>query len=529
MSEDGRQGSAVAQRRRAALEWIISNLRPPVDNPYSEDHWALNHARLSRDRDVQGASRYFETVVLDPRPKVWPDGSVEGADWDFMGINLLRTLLDFANSDRLSAGAKAHLRPIFMDWVVNARRNPRQKHFKDNDRAARYPVIFTENHDINCLTIGYFGELLAGRDASGHEAQLAQSLSWRFRRGWSEWHSPCYQKIYLDALLILADHAPNTVIRQGASNLINVQMAERATLSVRGYLGGPYCRGYDAHIANDRNDSYLPVMWMAFGLPDERDCLPQADAHFASSRFVPHPAVMELAAMPARTPEAYHRGTRDCSTQKELPPRTICYYNTPNISMGSMLVSGRAHQPRFFNVMFASDPSKSLRTYLRDSGKPNPWYPRHERGEVVQHMNWLVARGNLVEEGGLKAERTGAFNLYREGKGLCAHFALAPDLHVFQVGDLDQYLDPAAFVAALSTPIVDGGAVRGRTSGGDDLVVTLSDMSIEVNGRPGHDWSDKLHAGPWLFADWDGGRVTVRIGSPETSFLDEPLRRLCLA
>jgi hypothetical protein len=496
------------------------------NDPYAEQHWYVNHARLVLGRDLERANRYFETVELDPRPRVWPDGSVEGADWDFMGTNLLRTLLDFSASDRLSEKAKVHLTAIFTGWVQHAHSNPRQKHFKDNDHAARYPVIFTENHDLMCLTIGYFGEFLAGRDVRGHEAHLARSFSWRFRRGWTEWHSPCYQNVYLNPLLILADHAPNAVIRQGARNLINVQLAERAALSVRGYLGGAYCRGYDAHIANDRNDSYLPVMWMAFGLPDKRDGLSEAGTHFASSGFEPHPAVRELAELPARTPEAYHRGTRDCSTRTELSRHTICYYNTPHVSMGSMRVFGRAHQPRFFNVMFAADPSKSLRTYLRDSGKPNPWYPRHERGEAVQHQNWLIARGVLVEEGGLTAEPAGVFHIYRVEKGLCAHLALCPDLHVFQVGDLDMYPDPAAFVASLSAPTREGSVVRARTSGGDNLVVDLSDMSIEVNGRPGHDWSDQLHAGPWLFAEWDSGRIDLRAGSAGVSFSDEILRKL---
>jgi hypothetical protein len=457
---------------------------------------------------------------------VWPDGSVEGADWDFPGVNLLRTLLDFGSSGRLGAAARANLTAIIIDWVRNAQRNPRQKHFKDSDHAVRYPVIFTENHDILSLILGYFSEVLAGHPAGLHEEQLAKSLSWRFRRGWSEWHSPCYQSVYLRGLLLLADHAPNAAIRQGARDLVSVQLAERAALSVRGYLGGPYCRGYDQHIADDRVDSYLPVMWMAFGLPDEADGLSASGAHFASSAFEPHPAVMELATLPARTPEAWHRGTRDCSTRTEVSRRTIGYYNTPHVSMGSMRIAGQAHQPRFFNVMFAAGPSRSLRTYLRDSGEPNPWFPRHERGEVVQHRNWLVARGALVEEGGLSAEPAGAFRLYRVDKGLCAHSALAPDLHVFQVGDLDLFRDPGAFVASLSVPVLDGNLVRARTSGGEDLAVNLADMSIQVNGRPGHDWADRLHDGQWLFADWDGGCVTVRTGSAETAFSDQALHGL---
>jgi hypothetical protein len=56
--------------------------------------------------------------------------------------------------------------------------------------------------------------------------------------------------------------------------------------------------------------------------------------------------------------------------------------------------------------------------------------------------------------------------------------------------------------------------------------VDLADMSLEVNGRPGHDWADRLHAGPWLFADWDGGGVDLRLPSGTATFSDRELQDL---
>ena len=265
---------------------------------------------------------------------------------------------------------------------------------------------------------------------------------------------------------------------------------------------------------------------MAFGLPDRADGLSAAGLHFASSRFEPHPAVLELAGLPARTPSALHRGTRDCSRRRERPRRTICYYNTPHVSMGSMRAFDTGHQPRFFNVMFAADPSCSLRTYLRDSSEPSPWDPRHERGELVQHGNWLVSRGELVAEGGLRSERAGGFDLYRLDRGLAAHCRAGDDLHVFQVGDLDLFADEREFLASLSVPELTDGMLRARTSGGEELRVKLADMSLEVDGRPGHDWAGCLHAGTWLFANWDGGGVELRLPSGTTTFSDRALQDL---
>ncbi len=518
-----RMPDSIPARRRALLEWVIDSVRPPADDAYAGAHWQLNHARLALGRDLEAANRYFEAVELDPRPRVWKDGTSDTVDWDFPGTNLLRTLLDFQGSDRLGAAARSRLAAIFTGWE-----QPRKGENRDNNRVHRYAAIHTENHDIMCLTIGLFGEVLAGRDGRGHVGELARSLSWRFRRGWTEWHSPCYQVHYLNPLLILADHAPDEALRSAARELVNVQLAERAALSVRGYLGGPFYRGYDQHIANDRRDGYLPVIWQAFGLPDSTDGLAAEGLHFASSRFEPHPAVLELAAMPAATPVAFHRGTRDCSRRREHPPRTVCYWNSRHVSMGSMRAFDQGHQPRFFNVMFADEPSRSLRTYLRDASEPSPWDPRHERGELVQHGNWLVSRGELVAEGGLAPEPAGPFSLYRSGRGLCAHCRVGADLHVFQTGDLELYTDERDFLSRLSVPELRDGRLRARTAAGEELAVDPADMSIEVDGRPGHDWSDRLHAGPWLHADWDSGSIEVRTGaeSGRAVFSDRAIRRL---
>jgi len=323
---------------------------------------------------------------------------------------------------------------------------------------------------------------------------------------------------YLNPLLILADHAPDERLRKSAANLVNVQLAERAALSLRGYLGGPFYRGYDKHITNDRTDSYLPVMWMAFGLPDAVDGLAWEGLHFASSTFQPHPAVSELAGLPAKTSVAVHHGIADCSRRNEHPPRSTCYYNTPHISTGSMRAFDSGHQPRFFNVMFADDPCCSLRTYLRDSSEPSPWDLRHERGELVQHDNWLISRGELVQEGGLTPESAGDFNLYKHGRGLCAHCQLGSDLHVFQVSDLDIHSTEREFLASLSLPELQDDQVSGRSSGGSELTVNLADMSLTVDGCPGHDWTDKLYAGPWLFSDWDRPEVELRLESGSTVF-----------
>ena len=492
----------IAIRRRQYLERVLEEFNESSMSEYDSRLWAINHSRLILGQDVDRANRYFETVALDPRPVEWKDGKIDTADWDFMGVKLLKTLLDFDHSSLLSKQAKNHLKSIFTKW-----KQPRHTANKDNYLVSRWPFIHTENHDIMCLTIGLFGELFAGRDVSEHIKQLSQSLAWRFERGWVEWNSPCYQIHYLNPLLILSRHAPSSSLRKGASDLINLQMAERALLSVNGFLGGPFSRGYDRHIEDDRYDSYLPVMWIAFGLGDSRLTLEEG-VQFAADSFEPDPIIYTLSAEAATRPVLHYKGSRPTVDQDSRG--LIYYHNTPHVSMGSWKAFGYDRQARFFNVMFAADPSKSLRTYMRDLEFHSVWDQRNERGELVQHKNWLISRGTLVEEGGIRAKKVNKCDLYRIGKGLCAHFELADNLHVFQVSDLATYSNERTFLAALSMPKKVGDRVRGKTTEGKQISVELADMSLSVNGNSSEDWGDMLHDCLPMYSRYGSGQIEIR-------------------
>jgi hypothetical protein len=491
--------SDVADRRLACLERLLAEADEEKLARRATGLWPVNHARLVLGRDLDAANRYFETVEYDTTPRLWKDGKRDTRDWDFLGIAVLRTLLDFRTSDRLTDAAKENLTGMIVNW-----QQPRVKSNRNNDRVAVWPEVHTENHDLMCLTIGCFRELLAGRDAAGHVGHLCRSLAWRFERGWWEWHSPVYQVHYLNPLLVLARHAPSPVLRQGAADLIQLQLAERALLSVGGYLGGPFRRGYAKQIADDRNDFYLPVMWMAFGLGDGGSGT--EGAAFASHDVEPHPVVAALAEEAARRPALHYRGTRHHGVQ--CLRRMICYYNTPHVSMGSIRASAYGFQSRFCNVLFPAEPGKSLRTYLRDPEHWSPWDEFNSRGELAQHAGWMVSRGELIAEGGLTAERVGHWDLYAAGRGLCAHAELSGGWHVFQVGDLDRWGDAASFAGALHMPRHTGSHITGRTADGDEAAVSLADMALHVNGRAS-DWLDMLHDSPELRSAYGRGRVTV--------------------
>ena len=520
----------LAARRAAYVAWIADTFGALEPSMHAKDgrRWGLNHARLLLNRELDEANRYFASFVLT-------------RDSDICFIRALRTLLDFRDSSRLEDGARDHLIKLLTSWPVNAL-----------STVACWPPNHTENHDLMHLTIGMFAEQTRGRDVSAHVREIGKSLAWRLERGWVEWNSPCYQFHYSNPLIVLADHAPSERLRGGATDVLNLMLAERIVLGVRGYLGGPAfrCRTADAnhsptarkvaYLEDNRYDGFTPTVWLALGLGEPRfdfanarvEGLEPATVEYASaneprlkqdegmffacSSVRPHPVIVALAEESATWEPIVYSGRRYIgwppeslwATQRWMPG-AVTYYNTPHVSMGSLHSSGYCCQSRYSNVMFAADPSQNLRVEVVLPGV-SPHKRRHEaRGRLVQHGNWLLGQGTLFEDGGVTARPVGSWNVYRVGRGLCAHVELPESYHVLQVSDLDIYPGEAAFVEALPMPKMEGDIVSALTTDGDRIEVDVSDMSIVVNGTPRPHPPSMLHDCRVMRSEHGSGRITI--------------------
>ena len=530
----------LADRRAAYVEWVadtFGKLEPTMD-PRDGRRWGLNHARLVLNRDLDKANRFFES--FGPLP----------GDADIYFIRFLRTLLDFRDSPRLSEKAKAHIIGILKGWPQN-----------ELSSVAHWPPRHTENHDLMHLTIGTFAQQYRGGDLSGHVREIKQFLAWRLERGFAEWNSKCYQYHFSNPLIVLADYAPDDDLRRGAQTLLNVMLAERALLGVNGYLGGPSfrCRTADvsgsltnrkvAYLMDARYDGFLPTVWLAFGLGEPRfdftsarvPGLEPATIHiasgneprlkqdegmfFASSEFRPHPIVRALAEE-ARTREVLiYKGRRHLGWPNDPQWKTqrwlaaaLCYYNTPHVSMGSVHSDGWIFQGRYNSVLFGADPSQGLRVELILPDVPAHKRRYESRGRVVQHENWLLGQGTLFEDGGARAKKVGRWNVYRVGKGLCAHIKLPDSYHVLVVSDLDTFADEASFVAALSVPEKTGDRVDAVTMAGDRIAVNLTDMSISINDAPRPHPPKMLHDCESMKSEYGSGKITITTKAGSVTF-----------
>ncbi|MCA9090746.1 MAG: hypothetical protein KDA90_19155 [Planctomycetaceae bacterium] len=533
----------IELRRGEYLKWIVEHFGEiePTMKPLDGRAWSLNQTRLFLNMETDKASRYFEQVKLT-------------ADADFMGIRLLKTLLDFGDSPQLSMAAKDHLRGIIRDWPMDRK--------SSISRKATWPPTFTENHDLMHLTIGLFSEQMRGEPIDPLLREMRRSLAWRFERGFYEWGSHRYQMHYSNPLLVLAAYAPDEDIRRAAADLFNIMLAERALMSVGGYLGGPGMRSYGRnrgcdYLDNNRYDSFLPTVWLAFGVGEPRfdfttseglepagdgygntqdPRLNQDEAMFlATSALMPHPVLKDLLDEVATRPETLYTGRRSSAGHpfQNGPPenprshQVLCYYNTPHVSLGSLRylpTSGKMSvsfnsRPRFFSVMFPERPDQVLRTELsNDDLAAGPQSYQYKADRIVQHRDWLIAAGELSASYGLQSRKVGDWDLFHVGQGLCAHVELPGGWHVFQVSDIDKFPTAEAFVAALTLPTIQGDRVLGRSLNGDQISVDLATMAIDVNGVPLNPQIEMLHDSELMTSRYGSGSITIRCRGQQVTF-----------
>lgn len=405
------------------------------------------------------------------------------------------------------------------------------------------------------LTLGLFSQKLRGDDYAPSLAAMRRSLGWRYERGFYEWGSHRYQLHYTNPLLVLAEFGPTEDIRQGAAELFNIILAERALMSVGGYLGGPGMRSYGRnrgcdYLDNNRYDSFLPTVWLALGVGEPRfdfatseGLEPAGDGYgngkdprlnqdegmfFATSNVTPYPEVLTLLGDVAAVKELVYTGRRASAGhpfQNAVPenPRShqiLYYYNTPHISMGSLQYLDYAgkmsvsynSRPRFFSILFPDRPEQVLRTELSEEElrSADPQKYNYTADRVVQHRNWLLAAGTLSASHGLSSRTIGPWELYEVGKGLCAHVDLGEGWHVFQVSDLDTVADAATFVATLNLPVRDSDRVTGVTTDSELVSVELATMAIDINGVRREPQTSMLHDTPFLHSTFGSGVITLK-------------------
>src|SRR5436309_2978211 len=85
------------------------------------------------------------------------------------------------------------------------------------------------------------------------------------REGWYEQESPGYLAFSIASLLQLADYAPQTVVREGATRQLNLLFAAWAQEQVGGFPAGAKSRTYVHWALGERNTPWQAWAWLVGG------------------------------------------------------------------------------------------------------------------------------------------------------------------------------------------------------------------------------------------------------------------------
>lgn len=187
---------------------------------------------------------------------------------DFTLNGLLRMVYLDRNRNRIPDKVKARSKECMLDFKY---------WWDDGRRDTTYRCYHTENHQA----LYHAAELLAGQlfknetftngmTGAQHMAHAAERLipwlDYRFRFGFSEWHSTYYD---VESLLLvnLFEFAEDPEIRRKTENVLNILMFDLALNQYKGYLCGSSGRTYASSLLSGIHMT-TPLCYVALGVGD---------------------------------------------------------------------------------------------------------------------------------------------------------------------------------------------------------------------------------------------------------------------
>ncbi|HYO13716.1 MAG TPA: hypothetical protein VE685_11030 [Thermoanaerobaculia bacterium] len=220
------------------------------------------------------------------------------------------------------------------------------------------------------------------------------------REGWYEAESPGYMALSINALLHLADHAPQEVVRERAARQLDVLFAAWAQEQVGGYPAGAKSRTSSPWALADGSTPWPAWAWILAGLGDPETINFMERPELAVAAYqVPAP-VVRLLAERRRQPPYEIRERRHVGTGKRREVSTALYsYATPDYILGAvqsvadmdLRVSGG--QEIVATLYAEGDGFAPLYLWSRTSKeKGKRWKEWSGRDKAVAHRNLMLAR-----------------------------------------------------------------------------------------------------------------------------------------
>ncbi len=492
-------------RRLEGLRAAAARKLEPGLNPETwvdEGRWSAAHARLALPAswdEREQANRYFETVEW---VSLW-DGLV--ADTDIQIIFLLRTWLEFQNSDHLSAIARNHLNEMICTWETpNRDRNQR------SEQEYEWPGEYTENHTLNILTAAYFQDVLLGRDRTLRRQLLGEFLWDRSRWGWSEFYSASYGRYTVQPLLLLADFAPDPEIQKMATMLLDLLILDFAGHSLGWFRGVPYARGGERG-TNNRNNSLVDMIrhWFGDPTPGAKYEGPDGIVGALTSRYRPPALAGQLCHdREFRGRYAAYQTVTHGPSRMRVP---LALWVTPAATMATAQGAGHYYDGHYGSVSFATDPARVVSVH-------------YGRGRNMLQIGPVAAVfGEVRYHGGLRREPVeGVSNAWEtvEGGASLLEVRVVPGVTLLvldEAGHADGK-SSARRVEELA-PTFEGGILTWRMPDGQTVRVENRQMEGRwsvagawVGGRWWRVDKNRLYDSPWLRSERESGVAYIRDG-----------------
>ena len=187
---------------------------------------------------------------------------------DFTLNGLLRMIYLDKKPNRISRNVKERSKERILDfkyWWDDARRDTTYRCYHTENHQALYhtaELLAGQLYKNEVFTNG-----MTGRQHIDHALErLRPWLDYRFRFGFSEWHSTYYD---VEALLLvnLYEFAEDKEIRRKAENVLNILMLDLALNQKNGYLCGSSGRTYASSLLSGIHVT-TPLCYVAFGTGD---------------------------------------------------------------------------------------------------------------------------------------------------------------------------------------------------------------------------------------------------------------------
>jgi len=198
----------------------------------------------------------------------------------------------------------------------------------------------TENQRAVRMARSLVGQVLAGtpesENARGWTAFIEAFLIAHDRQGWYEADSPGYLPISINALLLLADHAPGERVRELATRQLHVLFAAWAQSQVRGYPAGAKSRAYVHWALADGNVPWRAWAWLIAGRGDPAEITFRDWADLAAtSRYRVPEAVARLLLGRRREPSYAIHVRRQIRPQRRVELNAaLASWATPDYVLG---------------------------------------------------------------------------------------------------------------------------------------------------------------------------------------------------